>query len=83
MTRSEAVKYLQQLSVTLDSYKFSDAVDTVTRQKIPTADCWQAHWNEVKTNDGGSLFVCSNCGAPGDYDNLCRNCGADMNGEKD
>lgn len=69
MTRNEAVKYLQQLSYTLDSDKFSDAVDTVTRQEIPQADCWQAHWNEVKTNDGGKLFVCSNCGA-------------DMNGEK-
>lgn len=81
MTRNEAVKFLQQLSFTLDSNKFSDAVDTITRQEIPMADCLQAHWNEVKTNDGDKLFVCSNCGAPGDYDNFCRNCGADMNGD--
>lgn len=80
MTRNEAVDYLQQLSVVLDSGKFTDAVDTLTDSGKAEGRA-KAHWNKSKDLNGNYIFICSGCGAVGDYDNYCRCCGADMNGD--
>ena len=39
-------------------------------------------WKETKNLKGETVFECSVCGGIGDYDNFCRICGADMNGDE-
>ena len=61
--------------------KIVNAIDTVLKAQGRPTGRWIEGRNPI--NHDETIYTCSNCGSPGNWDNFCRICGADMNGGED